>query len=65
MKVKGQAVDARRFVREFKKEYGDQIEGSAEGEDGRRCAGCFAGMDGRGASVPVERQGRMLAFHRR
>ena len=26
VKVKMRAVDARRFVREFKKEYGDQIE---------------------------------------
>ena len=26
MKVKGRAVDARRFVREFKKEYGNRIE---------------------------------------
>ena len=28
MKVKVRAVDARRFVREFKKEYGDRIEGA-------------------------------------
>ena len=28
VKVKMRAVDARRFAREFKKEYGDQIEGA-------------------------------------
>ena len=28
VKVKMRAVDARRFVREFKKEYGDRIEGA-------------------------------------